>query len=221
MRPLRVAILALIAGVGVRSPLRGQSPPHKIVVLSPLTLPEGLDSLPQAAVVESLLTAELTAAGYTVIPSRDAGVIWKRLVDSVQGFYSPLTGDLDSAKYRAVHDGTHREVFAQHAGALWLRDSVTVVIVEWSGNAEWDGMKERVGHDGSGGKVPALTLVIEMEDSAGAIAATGRGGLQVLLKSDGDSYSRVPMKEIFGDVKRMRKGVRAALQTALPAGALR
>jgi len=77
-----------------------------------------------------------------VVSGVEAGAVWKRLVDSVRGFYDPITGDRDSAKYEAVHRGTLRELAARLHATFWLHDTITVVTAHWSHNAECDGMTD-------------------------------------------------------------------------------
>ena len=214
MRLSRLLAVALLTGLFFPAAGSGQRT-RKGVALFPLSLPETLDRLPRATVIDSLLTTELTAAGYDVIAPSEAGSLWKHLVDSSDGLFSPITGELDSVKYRAVHRGVLSALLARHGAVYWLRDSVEVVVVSWTGSAEWDGQSEGVGPISRSGRVAALTLLISVEDPEGTVVATGRGGLQVLFKVEGDSLSAVPLEAIFANAERLRQGVRVALQTMI------
>ena len=210
----RLVVCALLAGLHLPAVVAGQRT-RKSVALSPLALPELLDSLPRATVIDSLLTTELRTAGYDVLPPSEAGAIWKHLVDSTDGLFSPITGDLDSVKYRVVHEGVLHALLTRHGAVYWLRDSVEVRVIPWMGSAEWDGQSERVGPSDRRGTVAALTLLISVEDPQGTVVATGRGGLQVLFRVQSDSLSAVAREEIFADPKHIRQGVRVALQTLI------
>ncbi|HKV70989.1 MAG TPA: hypothetical protein VJN62_07045 [Gemmatimonadales bacterium] len=212
MRLSGLSAFALLAALQLPTAVSGQRT-RKSVALSPLSLPQLLDSLPQVTVIDSLLTTELRAAGYDVLPPSDAGTLWKHLVDSADGLFSPITGALDSVKYRAVHEGVLRALLARHGAVYWLRDSIEISIVPWLGSADWDGQSERVGPSDRRGTVAALTLLISVEDPEGTVVATGRGGLQVLYKFEADSLSAVPREAIFADARHLRQGVRIALQT--------
>lgn len=210
--PFRLLVLVVLVGLVAPSGVTGQRT-RKGVALSPLSVPEGFDSLPHAAVLDSLLTALLTSAGYDVLPSTDAGGVWKHLVDSTAGLFSPTTGALDSVKYRAVHTGVLRELLARHGAVYWLRDSLAVAIIPWDvGIARWDGQSERVGPSDRGGTVAVLTLVLAVEDPDGTVVATGRGGLQALFHFQGDCVCAVPRDQILANGKFLRQGVQAALQ---------
>src|SRR5437763_14249049 len=99
--------------------------PPKTIALSPTGLPDGIDDPePVRALFDSLLAGELARAGVTVIPSAEAGAIWKRRVDSVQGFYSAITGERVEAKYRTVGGGTRGEPGGRWAADAWVRPGV-------------------------------------------------------------------------------------------------
>jgi hypothetical protein len=186
------------------------------VALHPLLLPSGYN-LPATvpALFDSLLTAELGRRSHAVVPSAESGRIWKQLVDSVQGFYDPITGDTVRAEFEAVRNGTMRHLATAFGATLRLRPSLEVAVVDWDGGkTEWDGTSERVSHAGKG-TVPALSLVIVVEDSTGGVIATGRGGLRVLaVFRDGRFQPRAP-HELFADEERNLKAVRAALSPFL------
>lgn len=211
MAPSQRAVAVLLALPGAALAQGGRT-----IALHPLELPYGLEN-PAAiqATFDSLLASQLRAAGVTVVPSAEAGAIWRRLVDSVQGFYDPITGDTVAAEYSAVHIGTLRELVARFQATTWLRPRVEVVTVEWNrGKAEWDGVSEGVAPAGKG-TIGALTLVISVEDTTGAVVTTGRGGLQVLGKFKGERYERVPRERLFTDAKRNSKSVQLALAPLL------
>lgn len=210
---LRLGLALCVAPATV---LRAQSNLQRTIALSPIDLPLTYGEVSRVRVLDSLLTTELSAAGYSVVPGVESGAIWKRLVDSVRGFYDPITGNLDDKRYDAVRRGTMRELAARFGATLWLHDTVTVVTAHWSHNAKWDGMTESVGT--GKGDVPALSLLLSVEDTSGRTLASGRGGLQVLYKEHGDEYQRVPLDKLFTDTDRMLRGVRLALQAFLTHG---
>jgi len=180
------------------------------VALSPVEVPEGLDNPePVRAWFDSAITSELVRAGVTVVPSREAGAIWRRLVDSVHGFYSAFTGERVSEKYDAVVMGTLRELRVRFHADAWLRPSVAVVAVDFEGGkARWDGASEGVG-GGTSGTVPALSLVITVSDTAGRDLYAGRGGIQVLRKG----FKDVPRDKLFSDSKRNLQALHLAIDS--------
>jgi len=211
-RPLPITAPAtiwfLVASLAV-PPALAQGP---AIALSPVATPYGLsDPAPVRAIFDSLITVALGKAGYRVVPASEAGALWRRLVDSVQGFYDPITGEIVEAKYRAVHDGVLRQLVARFGVQLWLRPSIEILHVDFEGGkVVWDETSERVG--GSGGSLPAFSLVVAVEDSAGVETASGRGGIQLAAKEPGKPVAR---EKLFRDDDRNRKAVERALAPLL------
>jgi len=164
------------------------------------------------AAFDSLIAARLTRAGLRVVSGTQVDVIWRRLVDSVQGFYDPLTGELVEAEYFAVVTGTARELRARHGAVRWLRPTIAPVEVVFDkGKAEWHGVTERIGgrHSGRGA---ALSVVIEVLDSTGRALTSSRGGLRLLFRVDVNGRSSpVAWNILYGDPKRNDKAVALAL----------
>jgi hypothetical protein len=212
----RCPVWAVVISAAIASPADAQNPARGTIALSPLQAPPPYSTFASVRVLDSLLTTELSAAGYMVVSGAEAGAVWKHLLDSVQGFYDPISGDRDSVKYEAVRRGTMRDLASRLHATLWLHDTITVVSAHWSHNAKWDGMTESVGV--GKGDVPALSLLVSIEDTSGRTVAFGRGGLQVLYKMHGDKYERVPPDKLFTETERMLKGVRLALQPLLAKG---
>jgi len=184
----------------------------KIIAVSPVEIPDGLaDPQPARALFDSLIAAELMRAGLTVVPAHEADVIWKRLVDSVQGFYSALTGELVETKYRAVMTGTPRELRDRFQVDAWLRPEVELLSVDFEGGkARWDGTSEGMG-SGSSGSAPALSLVVSVLDAAGTEIYAGRGGIQVVRKGS----KEVSRDKLFKDSKRNLQAVHLAIDSLL------
>jgi len=187
------------------------------IALHPLDVPSGLpDPAAARARIEAAITGRLRVAGWTVVPSAESEQAWQTRVQAVGGFYDAFTGDTVRSKYDEVHLGALRELAARHGATAWLRPSVEVMVVEWKrGKARWDGVTEGVSPVGSG-RVPALSLVIAVEDTSGTVTAEGRGGLQVLSKvKGGGRYQDVPPDKLLTDPKRLAKAVDFALAPLL------
>ena len=199
-------VLTLAAAVAAAR----EAAPIKTIALSPTRLPDGLENpVPVQDLFDSLLAGELGRAGLTVIPSTEAGAIWKRLMDSVQGFYSAITGERVEAKYRAVMDGTRHELTGRFHADAWLRPRIEVIPVDFEGGkARWDGASEGMG-SGSSGTVPALSLVVSVSDTSGTDIYSGRGGIQVLSKGS----KNVSRDKLFKDSKRNLQALHFALDS--------
>ena len=205
---VRLASLALTFAVAITA-ARSVVPP-KTIALSPTGLPDGIDDPePVRALFDSLLAGELARAGVTVIPSAEAGAIWKRLVDSVQGFYSAITGERVESKYRTVVDGTRRELRDRWHADAWLRPRIEVFPVDFEdGKARWDGTSEGMG-SGTSGTTPALSLVVSVSDTSGTEIYAGRGGIQVLRKGS----KNISRDKLFKDSKRNLQALHLAIDS--------
>src|SRR2546425_630769 len=209
MRATCVVSLAAIAIAGVAT---RHADAIKTVALSPLDVPDGLENPePVRALFDSLITSELVRAGLTVIPSREVGAVWRRLMDSVHGFYSPITGERVPEKYDAVRSGTLRDLKERFHADAWLRPRIQVVPVDYAGGkAFWDGASEGVG-SGTSGTVAALTLVVALSDTTGSDVYIGRGGIQVLRKGS----KEVSRDKLFKDTKRNLQALHLAVDSLI------
>lgn len=128
--------LALVAALTGSAP--AQQPK---VALHPMSLPGPLQTVDRvSAMFDSILTAELWEHGYAVVPSAESGKIWKQLVDSVQGFYDPITGDTVRAEFEAVRSGTLLRLTSAFGATVLLRSSIEVVTADWD---RGDGLRGR------------------------------------------------------------------------------
>jgi hypothetical protein len=211
------ALRSALVAAALSGPLAAQQP--RAVALHPLAVLGGAIPDSMVSTFDSIFIAELSTGGYTVVPSKESAAIWRRLVDSVQGFFDPITGDTVQAEFAAVHTGTLRELATRFGAVAWLRPTIEMVSAEWHrGKARWDGASEGVSPGGGNGSVGALTLVVVVEDTSGRVVATGRGGVQVLAKFKGSRFEAIPPDELLTDYERNLKAVQIALQPFLKAG---
>jgi hypothetical protein len=206
----RVRLLALTSVVALSVAAAKAAPTVTTIAVSPVDMPDGLDNPePVRALFDSLIGGTLQAAGFSVVASSETGAIWKRLVDSVQGYYSALTGELDEEKYTAVVRGTLHELKDRLHAQVWLRPRIEVVSVDFDdGKARWDGTDEGVG-SGTSGTVPALSLAVSAMDMSGTYLYHARGGVQVLRKG----MKEVSRDKLFKDSKRNVKALHLALDS--------
>jgi hypothetical protein len=225
-RPLAFAASFAVAGGFSPAPQGPADPP--IVAVTSTELPDWEALAPErarlapsarrafdssvVAAFDSLIAVRLTRAGLRVVPGTEVDVIWRRLVDSVQGFYDPLTGELVEAEYFAVVTGTARALHARHGAVRWLRPTIAPVEVVFDkGKAEWHGVTERIGGRNTG-RGAALSVVIEVLDTAGRALTSSRGGLRLLFRVDVNGISTdVAWNTLYGDPRRNDRAVALAL----------
>jgi len=127
---------------------------------------------------ESLMTAKLSEAGFSVIPSKEYGKIWDRLVKEQGGFFDPGTGKKDKAKYEATQKKSVKEISEKFPVNAVLYPSVVLVKVRFSGGvARWDGTGQLV--TGSLESIDSLT---------GFLGATFGGGQNMYGTTSGMSF---------------------------------
>jgi hypothetical protein len=202
----------------------------KTIALAGMTVPEGLED-PEAvrAKFESLITAKLREAGFSIVPSREAVEIWKRMTEQVDGYFDSVTGKRDEAKLQAVREHTLGELRTKFKMDAVLKPTIQVVKAPWSGGtAHWDGTKDSVKSFGKQmgealpfallgvavsyeGTVPALSLVVTVEDRNGVNVYANRGGIQVLGKFSRKQFISDPASAILTNEERNVAAVNIAI----------
>ena len=214
----------------------------RTIALVSTEMPEDLeDPDPAQATFDSLLAAELRAAGFIVVTPAVTREIWGRLVDSVGGYYDPFTGRKDTTKYHPVRRAWRRILRETHGADVALFPGIIVVdarVVDWK--ATWDGTSQTVEPwgkvvlrvlgavaNGLAGTeppdpgertTPAFSLEVQIEHLDGEVMYVNRGGIEVWARPGGQ---RVPRSALFQDMERNVKAVRAALGSSRPVSALR
>lgn len=184
-----------------------------IIALLPTSVPS---RVPNGAtgqrVLDSLIAAELNAAGYAIVPVEVVRPVWGRIVDSVRGFYDPASGEVIPEKLAAVRGAVAREV---GAGAL-LEGRVAMIRLPFKGSkkVEYDGVSEKVTPAGDmSGEVSAISLVVVVSDTSGTALHCGRGGIQLLAKGTlwSTRVREVKPEKVFAESDRNLAAVRRAL----------
>jgi hypothetical protein len=233
--------LALISACGGHTPYDPFLVPRtklyastKMIALAPVcvcTSDKISNPEPVIARYNAYLEKELLAGGFRVVPVQEAEAIWKRLSDSVGGFYNPTTGARDSAKVTAARARARRELQDRFGADGWLHPQIVVVGADFSGGtAKWDGAKES--YQSFGGKLlaalvgvrtygtsSALSLLVVLEDMQGKAEYANRGGIQLLFKpGGGNKFYQVGRPLLFIDPARDSAAVHIALAPLLTHG---
>jgi len=214
----------------------------KTIVLAPVRIPAALeDQEPVKAKYESLIDAKLREAGFTVVPSLEYDVLWKRTTEQMGGLFDPMTGKMDEAKVKAVQSHIARELQRTvHADAIVYSTIQPVTIRFVNGVARWDGAEESIDdykpnnavdrilfsgrYGGATGTVTALSLITIIDDVNGVTMYANSGGIQLLALWAGRSlgsagnFVPVPRKDLFAGDDRYTKPVNLALNPLLNKG---
>ncbi len=192
------------------------------IALVPIIAPDGLEKPDQVkAKFESLLDAKLRKLGFKVIPSREYDAIWKKMMDKVGGYFDPVTGKRDDAKFKAVKTHTLREVNSKLKADAVLYSAIRVFPVKFSSNqASWHGTSESLVAGGAlqkffsnqfNGTVSALSLGVNISDSNEVDMYVNWGGIQVLGRVSGWQVVTIPEEEILTNEERNAAAVEIAL----------
>jgi hypothetical protein len=196
----------------------------RTVALAPTSASFPLENAaPVYARLDSLIEAELRTAGFAVVPARESGAIWRRVVDSLGGLFDPVSGGADSAKTRVARRLAMDELRARFGADAWLHPCICLVMAEFrNGTATWDGMTESF--QSTGGKIlsalagvskfgttRAISVGVVVEDMRGTDMYFNRGGVQLLTRPQGRGFADVPRAALFNDPLLTEMGVRLAL----------
>jgi len=205
---LVIALTVLQAPVaGVHTPPHRPHPVDTIAVqkiaLLPTSIPSNVpNNVAGRQILDSLIQARLARSGFEIVPPDAVEPVWRRVADSVGGFYDPSTGKLIVEKWAAASGVAAREL-----GAWGIAHPRVVVIpVKYQGGkrVEYDGVTEGVTSARGEGVVGALTLIVVVFDSSGVSVQCGRGGIQLLAKGSVWNVNVVPVKpeKVFTDTAR-------------------
>jgi hypothetical protein len=198
----------------------------KVVALSPMGMPTELTNPdPVRQKFLNLIETQLRAAGYKVVGSAEARVIWDSMATGSNGFYDPVTGVRDEEKVKLVRMRLYRELRAKFNIDAMLFSHIAVVPAKLDNDrARWDGASETaarkkfwkavlgISHSGT---IPALSLHVTLSDTDDRDLYENAGGIQVLAKAGVDGLQDVPREQLFADEERNLRAVHLALDPLL------
>lgn len=216
----------------------------KTVAIAPLVIPADLaNPTPVATKFETLIAAMLREGGYKVVPSKEYAALFEQAKGKYGGYFDAYTGKLDEAKYDAVLSATRQALNTRFKVDAVLYPRIQVVDAPWHDQwANWDGTTETIQSAtwlvgkgvvkfvsqpemfliGNGphedGTVKAYSLAVSIEDIYGNRMYTNQGGIQVLSKMTGSTFTPLPREELFNDESRNVKAVNIALEAVSRAG---
>ncbi len=172
---------------------------------------------------DSLITAELSHAGYRVVPAAESQAIWDRLTDSLGGLFDPVSGQVDTTMLRNIRALTLRELRERFHADAWLHPIMVIASADFRrGTAKWDGTKQAFGRKLLGitigttyGTTPALSLHVVVEGMDGKVLFDTQAGLQLFQVPSGDGFVRIPDAQFYADQERNVAAVRLALAPLL------
>lgn len=179
------------------------------------------------------LLAELTRAGFNVVPIEAYAAAWDPIDAASGGFYDPMTGIFLDQK----HEAALRQALSQ-LGARSPVDAVffaTIVPKDAhleGGNAQWDGAVVKLSNNKGGalfdrsrafgGTLQAASLAVTAVDSSATQIYEGYGGIELLVRFKGGGlispggFEDVPKTDWFTDTGNDARAAANALKPLLP-----
>ena len=196
----------------------------KTIALAPIVVPRQLGSVEvERAKFDSLITADLRAAGFKVVSASQTEPIWSRVTDSPGGLFDASTGERDSTKVRVARRLLMEQLVSRFQADALLHPHVVFATARFnSGTATWDGTRQSYQSFGGKllralfgqetyGKTPALSLSLDIENLDGQELYINQGGLQLYEKPTDRDFAPVPASELFSDTLRNATAVHLAL----------
>ena len=204
----------------------------KTIAVARVVVPPNVGESGGSAKFHPTLETRLRAAGFTVVPPEQVREVWDAKASELGGLFDQNTGNLDQAKANALMSHVREQMKQRfNADALVLPYVRTVPAsfgaLPFAGiTAKWDGASESIVTSTIdnvltpqvNGTVPAISLVVRIEDLTGTILYVNAGGIQVVQKLKPmpggfrrDNFVDVPKNEIFADPQRIQQAVNYAL----------
>jgi hypothetical protein len=190
----------------------------KVIALAPpeadsyLQLNDGVK-----AMLEQEITERLKKRGYTVMPSSVLAGIRAEMTSQVDGAKDPKTGKEDAAKQAAVREHAFRELWFRHPinAIAIIRIRAFNVPME-SDRVEWDGTTQGLAHTGKSmqykGNVNVSSVVVGIYDSKDAPLYVSFGGLEPMMKREGEQLQPLPADQLLKDEEKVRKAAQTAVK---------
>jgi hypothetical protein len=206
----------------------------KTIALAPMCACSGTPELrkvdPSRGKFDSLVTTELTHAGFAVVPAAASDSIWRRVTDSLGGLFNSATGEPDTARLNIARALTMRELQARFHADAWLHSHIVLAAAKFNGGeAKWDGASQTYQSfgkkfltalfgGGTYGKTPALSLRVDLEDIQGKDLYGNQGGLQLYEVPSGRDFRQIPLDQLYADPVRNANAVHLALAPLVTRG---
>lgn len=188
---------------------------YKRIGLMPAQFAGDAERVKAAPRYQALIAEQLRKHGYDVVLADEAASAWEAERRAAGGFYDPATGARDEARWRAARQKII-EAFRQQHGleAVIVPEFENTFAPLQGGWINWDGNKEMVLVMGKGlasfmnldtvlaGSLPALSLVLHVQDARGEDIFVGRGGVHALVKIDKGRVVDKAESDFFKDPER-------------------
>lgn len=194
-------------------------PAGELIVLLPSTKPIGSEAGLQH--LQNQLSAQLTSAGYRVVPLSDTRhqELWLQAVAEVGGLYHPQTGAAIPGALASTYAKLAQRVCAEMKCAMLVQAELVRRQAKLMGSwAEWDGQRRPIGTIGDNGRdytfsggAPSISVSVRAVMADGAMGFRTHGGVALPHLSDVKKAQNVLRTDLFEDDREIASGLRIAL----------
>jgi hypothetical protein len=183
---------------------------YKVIALAPpeadplLQLSDGV-----RVMLEQEVTERLEKRGYTVMPSS--------VLASIRAEMTTQAGEPNAARQAAVREHAYRELWFRHKfdALAIMRIRVSYVPME-SDRVEWDGVTQPLEHTGRSveyaANVHVSSVVVAIYDSKDKPLYVSYGGLEPLMRREGEQLQPLPAERLLRDEEKIRKAAQMAVK---------
>jgi hypothetical protein len=194
----------------------------KVIALSPVRAAEHPLSAKVEAQYEQALTRALQKGGFTVVESQKYQELLDPFLQKANGFYDPVTGEIDDAKRRDIVTRANMEIKEKYDCDAVLSAEFVHISAPYGDDsiAKWDGVSQRVyaaehspmRDNPISGAEPAVSFQVRLTDLQDNLVFEKRGGIQLLReKLSNGSYRPVSDRLLLLDQALMTRAVDIAL----------
>jgi hypothetical protein len=169
------------------------------------------------AMLEQEVRARLEKRGYQVLPSTVLAGIRAEMTAQVGGAQGPESGQPDGAALSAVREHAFRELWFRHPIDAIAIPRVRVFSMPMeSDRVEWHGAEQSLEHTGKkveyAANVSVSSVVVAIFDSKDAPLYVGYGGLEPLMRREGEQLQPLPVEQLLRDEEKIRKATQMAVK---------
>lgn len=184
---------------------------YKVIALAP---PESDSYLQMSDGVKAMLEEEVTKrlqkSGYTVMPSSVLAGIRAEMTTQVGGA-------TDTARQAAVREHAFRELWFRHPiNAIAITRVRAFNVPMENDKVEWDGVSQSVAHSGKSvqykANVNVSSVVVGIYDAKDTPLFMNYGGLEPMMRREGDQLQPLPAEQLLRDEEKIRKAAQTAVK---------
>ena len=169
------------------------------------------------AMLEEEIVARFKKRGYTVVPSDVLASLRAEMAALAGPVVDAATGETNLAKQQAIREHAYRELWFRHDIDAVVTIRIAVYNVPMQNDVvEWDNVKQRIAYEGRGKKYSAninvSSVLLTIYDATGEPLYVHYGGLEPIMRRQGEQLNPIAPEELLLDEKKIRKAAQLAVK---------